>query len=156
MNKSKIAATVFAVVALGAAGTGTAFATSGHAAKHTVVKPATAVVSTGTSIPAHPVAQVAAPDTDNVQQGDQTTPDVATGSTAPDPVEAPTGSTPAAAKTVVNAPAASSDTSAGETTSETASETAAETATPESAASDGPGGHTDPAGNVDHQFNGNE
>ena len=156
MNKPKIAATVFAVVALGVAGTGTAFATSGHAAKHTVVTPATVVVSTGTSIPAPQVAQVAAPDTDNVQQGDQTTPDVATGSTAPDPVEASTASAPTVAKTAVKAPAASSETSAGETASEPTSETAAETATPESAASDGPGGHQDPAGNVDHQFNGTE
>jgi len=57
-------------------------------------------------------------DTDNVQEGDQTSPDVA-------------GSE-----------------STSESTTETSSETAAE--------SDGPGGHEDPPGNVDHQFDGVE
>ncbi len=70
------------------------------ASTHEAVKPA--------------VAEATAPDTDNVQQGDRTTPDVASG--------------------------------------EAASETAAES----SGQSDGPGGHEDPAGNVDHQFQGNE
>jgi hypothetical protein len=53
-------------------------------------------------------------DTDNVQEGDQTGPEVA------DATEEPTG--------------------AGEAAGE----------------SDGPGGHEDPPGNVDHQFEGNE
>lgn len=57
--------------------------------------------------------QITSVDTDNVQQGDQTSPDTGTGG-----VEA------------------SSSESAGE--------------------SDGPGGHADPAGNVDHQFDGEE
>jgi hypothetical protein len=34
--------------------------------------------------------------------------------------------------------------------------TPAEQSTPESGVSDGPGGHADPSGNVDHQFNGTE
>ena len=140
MNKPKIAATVLTVVALGAAGTGTAFATSGHAAKPSVVRPAIAVVSTATSVPAGPVAQVAASDTDNVQHGDQTTPDV------PATPETATVSTPAPAKAAVTA-------SAGETAPEPAS---TEGTAAESTATDGPGGHQDPAGNVDHQFNGNE
>ena len=57
------------------------------------------------------------PDTDNVQQGDQTSPD---------------------------ATAASTGEASGENTGENTGET------------DGPGGHADPAGNVDHQFDGQE
>lgn len=57
------------------------------------------------------------PDTDNIQQGDQTSPD-GTG--------------------------ASTGEASGENTGENTGE------------SDGPGGHADPAGNVDHQFDGQE
>jgi hypothetical protein len=61
------------------------------------------------------------PDTDNLQQGDQTTPDTTGGA-------------------------------ASETTGESAGEGTGES----SGESDGPGGHADPAGNVDHQFDGQE
>jgi hypothetical protein len=60
-------------------------------------------------------------DTDNIQQGDQTSPDTATVSTK----------------------ATSTTEQGGEGEGESGS-------------SDGPGGHQDPAGNVDHQFNGEE
>ena len=60
-----------------------------------------------------------AADTDNIQQGDQTTPDTGSESEA-----------------------------GGETTTETGGESAGE--------SDGPGGHEDGPGNVDHQFQGQE
>jgi hypothetical protein len=56
------------------------------------------------------------PDTDNIQQGDQTTPDNGASATA----------------------------------TETSGESAGENQ------SDGPGGHADPAGDVDHQFDGQE
>jgi hypothetical protein len=60
-------------------------------------------------------------DTDNIQQGDQTSPDTATAS------------------------------SKATSTTEQGGEGGGESGT-----SDGPGGHEDPAGNVDHQFNGEE
>jgi hypothetical protein len=66
----------------------------------------------------------AAPDTDNVQQGDQTTPDV---------------------------PGTASPEKAG---TEKAGTEKAGTETPD--ASDGPGGHADAPGTVDHQFRGQE
>ncbi|MDQ1508431.1 MAG: hypothetical protein QOG50_275 [Actinomycetota bacterium] len=73
-----------------------------------------------------------ATDTDNVQQGDQNGPDVAAASESPDPLEA-------------SAPSAkTSAASEGENTTETET------------ASDGPGGHADRPGNVDHQFDGQE
>ena len=99
MNIKRITA-LAAVLALTTLG-GVAIAqTSGHRA----AKPAAAEATT--------------PDTDHVQQGDQTTPDGA----------------------------------AGASSTETADEAAGES----SGQSDGPGGHEDPAGNVDHQFKGNE
>jgi hypothetical protein len=70
-------------------------------------------------------------ETDTLQQGDQTTPDVPGAAEIPDPSEKPTTS---AATTSGEKPA----------TSETAT------------ANDGPGGHQDPPGNVDHQFDGQE
>ena len=82
---------------------GAALASSRHAA---APKAATSETTTGA-------------DTDNIQQGDQTTPDVAG--------------------------------QASETTGESSGESSGETGP-----SDGPGGHADPAGNVDHQFDGQE
>jgi len=97
-KRTKIMAVVTTALMLAAIG-GVAIAKTGGSSK-----PATAV-------------EVTAPDTDNVQAGDQTTPDPATGGTESQGSEA-----------------------AGETLQ----------------ASDGPGGHEDPPGNVDHQFNGEE
>lgn len=68
---------------------------------------------------------------------------------------------PAAASTVHTVSAVHSGTApsathrASRSTSESAGESSAEHSG-ESAHSDGPGGHADPAGNVDHQFNGQE
>jgi hypothetical protein len=85
-------------------------------------------------------AEPAGPDTDTLQEGDQTTPDV-------------TGAGSASAAKAVSA----STTKAAE---KAASETAAEGTEGSEAAgaeSDGPGGHEDPAGqNADHQFEGEE
>ena len=87
------------------------------------------------------------PDTDTLQQGDQTTPD-----TAADTATAGDVTDPAADKATagdVTDPAADKAT-AGDVTDP------AEVNVSESA-SDGPGGHQDPAGqNVDHQFDGQE
>ena len=78
------------------------------------------------------VTEPTVPDTDQLQQGDQTTPDVAGAVEAPE--------TGAATK------------EASGSASEAAGGT--EQSAPES---DGPGGHADPAGqNVDHQFDGQE
>ncbi len=77
--------------------------------------------------------QVTSVDTDNVQQGDQTSPDNAAETTKTVDTD-----------NVQEGDQTSSDNSAEESTSETAGE------------SDGPGGHEDPPGNVDHQFEGEE
>lgn len=96
----------------------------------------------GSPAPAAPEAvsttvEAATPETDLLQQGDQTTPDAPATVTS----VAPAGATIAAAP-------------AGETATSAESAGAAESTTSES---DGPGGHADAAGtNVDHQFNGEE
>ena len=100
------------------------------------------------------------PDSDTLQQGDQTTPD-----TAPIKAVAATGvsavpdtdTVEQGAQTSSDVVDAKSKASAAETSaSETSIEGSAGNETPDSGA-DGPGGHSDPAGqNVDHQFNGQE
>lgn len=89
---------------------------------------------TSGSTPGAPIVQteLTVPDTDQLQQGDQTTPDVAG---AVETVE--TGTAAKEASTPAMKSAARTEQSAPE--------------------SDGPGGHADPAGqNVDHQFDGQE
>jgi hypothetical protein len=116
---------------------------------------------------AAPVAQLepTTPDTDTLQEGDQTTPDLpaagaavdpaAVGLAAAKPAVAPGKAGLAAAPTPTVAETAAPETAAPETASETAGETPEGTGS--EAASDGPGGHADPAGqNVDHQFEGVE
>ncbi|HYK96428.1 MAG TPA: hypothetical protein VE011_11290 [Candidatus Dormibacteraeota bacterium] len=79
-------------------------------------------------------AETAGPDTDTLQQGDQTTPD-----TAADTATAGDVTDPAA------------DTATAGDVTDPAEATVSESA------SDGPGGHQDAAGqNVDHQFDGQE
>jgi hypothetical protein len=114
--------------------------------------PSTAApLATAPTVQSEPIEAVGA-DTDTLQQGDQTTPDV--------PGAGVTGSTVSTVKSaprvisVAAAPAAAAP--AEPTTPETGAETP-ETGTGTEAASDGPGGHADPAGqNVDHQFDGEE
>ena len=87
------------------------------------------------------------PDTDTLQQGDQTTPDTAADTATAGDVTDPAADTATAGD--VTDPAADKAT-AGDVTDP------AEVNVSESA-SDGPGGHQDPAGqNVDHQFDGQE
>jgi len=90
-----------------------------------------AVAQASTSTKPSVVTPAPSKDTDTLQQGDQTTPDVPGAVETPDPSEKPATS---AASTSGEKPAAS------------------ETET----ANDGPGGHQDPPGNVDHQFDGQE
>jgi hypothetical protein len=109
----KIAGMAVAVLAVGGAGVGTIAAASASTTHHAAVRTA---------------SEPTAPDTDAVQQGDQTSPDTATATT--------TGSVKAQSDNPGEAP-------------ESASES-------ESSASDGPGGNADPAGNVQHEFSGTE
>ncbi len=107
-----------------------------------------AVVSVAPAITTAVAAETpAATDADNVQvqSGDQTTPDTnatgAAGAIVPAMAVTATGN-----KATLSSGAATGAESATETSGETGSATEA----------DGPGGHADPAGNVDHQFNGEE
>ena len=105
MKTKRIAIAGIAVLTLASLG-GVALAKTPAAGQNT---PATSSEPTTTS------------DTDNIQQGDQTTPD--------------TGA---------------------EATSEAGGEQATEAGSGSASWSDGPVGHDDPAGNVDHQFDGQE
>jgi hypothetical protein len=86
--------------------------------------------------------RVGGPDTDNIQSGDQTTPDTAAASTASVSTKAASPEAPGTEQ-----PAASEQPGAAE---QPGSESAAN--------SDGPGGHADEPGNAsaDHQFQGAE
>ena len=131
-----LAATAVLVIS----GAGIAFAAG---PKPAAPQPATPVVAPATEV------QPAGPDTDTLQEGDQTTPDVVAPA-APGALTAPAAN-PAALKV---APKAAAPEAAAP---ETAAETAAEPTTETEAASDGPGGHEDPPGaNTDHQFEGEE
>jgi len=100
------------------------------------------------------------PDTDTLQQGDQTTPDTAADTATAGDVTDPAADTATAGD--VTDPAADKAT-AGDVTDPAADKaTAGDVTDPaevnvSESASDGPGGHQDPAGqNVDHQFDGQE
>jgi hypothetical protein len=118
----KLATVGAAALAAGAVGLTSAYATTGH----TSIAPASGSQTDGDNV--------------NVQQGDQTTPDVPGAKS-----ESGEASTPESGVTAtsVTAPKA-----------ESRSVTESATEAP-SAESDGPGGHQD-SGNADHQFNGNE
>ncbi|MGI8680879.1 MAG: hypothetical protein ACR2JO_01835 [Mycobacteriales bacterium] len=130
----KLAVVAGLALAAGTLGSGVALAGSSNQAPpaRSAVKSAPAVAGSATSFAARPatVVKAVAPktarsqsedpsavDTDNIQEGDQTTPDAA---------------------------ATASASESGSEGTESATE------------SDGPGGHADPAGNVDHQFEGEE
>jgi len=80
--------------------------------------------------------KTSAPDTDNIQSGDQTSPD--------------THSAKASSVSTSQTPDSGSATENSSETPDSGS------ATEVSSESDGPGGHEDPAGNVDHQSEGQE
>ncbi len=98
----------------------------------------TTVAQAASSSSAHPVETVAQHDGDAVQSGNQTAPDPATASRAADHAVR------------VHRAASRAGARSGENP-----ENGAET-NRESGQSDGPGGHADPPGNVDHQFSGTE
>lgn len=87
--------------------------------------------------PAAAAVELSTPDTDNVQSGDQTSPDVGILSA-----------------TRISGIKAETTTSAGETGSQDPSTEAS--GENNGGASDGPGGHEDPPGDVNHEFNGTE
>ncbi len=94
--------------------------------------------------PVGPVSEPTGPETDTLQVGDQTTPDVAGTATIK-------ASETATAETAAEAPAGTEAAGTEAATTEAAGTEAVD------AASDGTGGHADPAGqNVDHQFDGQE
>lgn len=125
MNKrSKLATLAVTAVAVAGLGGGIAFAQSSSAR---TTRPAATVEPT-------------TPDTDNVQEGDQTTPD------APAAAQA-TVAKATVAKATVARPAARAVTKSSSETSGEDSESSSETEAP----SDGPGGHADPAGDVQHE-----
>jgi hypothetical protein len=126
----KIAGLGAAALLAAAATTGAASATAGSAVHTTAIHQAASVTQAG-------------PDTDNLQQGDQTTPDVPGATDASDPADAPAGKKLAVAQT------------AGPTAEKPGTE-APDNGTEKESASDGPGGHADAPGAVDHQFQGNE
>ena len=105
MNVKRMAIAGFAIVALASVG--------GAASAKTPAAPG------NTPVPSSETT--ASPDTDNIREGDQTTPD-----------------------------------NGAEAASETGGEQATDTGGGSTGESDGPGGHEDPAGNVDHQFEGQE
>ena len=95
-------------------------------------------------------AEPAGADNDQVQEGDQTTPDAAGGATTK-------AATSKAATNAVTTKAATSKAATVPAAAETGSESATETPEGTGTEADGPGGHEDPAGqNVDHQFEGVE
>jgi hypothetical protein len=107
--------------------------------------------------PAVVESEATSPDADNIQEGDQTTPDAGVGAESAGKAAAVVSSTKvvAAPKTTVKAAVAAAPEAPGapEAAETPGTETGAETP----GVSDGPGGHEDPAGqNVDHQFNGEE
>ncbi len=159
LDRFRGALVVMGIAALAVAGVGAASAKS----------PLTALKASSTVSVSRAVSEPTSPDTDNVQSGDQTTPDSTRTSsepTSPDtdniqqgdqsgPDGAAAGHTSrqTAAKAHRAAYHRTARATAGETPGEGSGETSGETEAP----SDGPGGHEDPAGqNVDHQFQGEE
>jgi hypothetical protein len=99
--------------------------------------------------PATPIGQAepVGPDTDTLQEGDQTTPDVAgAAESAAEPVGPGTNTLQPADQTTPEVAGAAESAAEGTEVAEAAGTEA-----------DGPGGHEDPAGqNIDHQFDGEE
>jgi hypothetical protein len=121
--------------------------------------------SAAVSAPVAPAVQPepTGPDTDTLQEGDQTTPDVAgSGESAAEPTGPDTDTLQEGDQTTPDVAGATSASNAVAAPTVKAAEKAAPETAPEGTEapgteSDGPGGHEDPAGqNVDHQFNGEE
>ncbi|MCW2724241.1 MAG: hypothetical protein JWN35_1162 [Frankiales bacterium] len=129
MNRIKLATIALATAGLAAAGGGTAFAAQGSAAA------------------THPAAPTTHP-----AQPSVTTPDIAgevTGALDP-------AGNPSAGATAAHLGAAQQAVVHEAVTPKAQDDPNAESSTESEAPSDGPGGHEDPPGNVDHQFQGVE
>jgi hypothetical protein len=128
-------------------------ALSGVAAAQSPADPATLfaapAISVPAVVPAEPCDTEAAtgPDTDNIQEGDQTGPDEACAADAAAAVSGATTTSVVTAQSVSTAGTADAAPAEQGTESETAGETGP---------SDGPGGHQDTGANADHQFEGEE
>ncbi len=150
---------------------GVAALVAGGAGAATAQSPLAAATKASSSVSVSRAAsEPTSPDTDNVQSGDQTTPDGAETTTEepttpdtdniqsgdqsrPDGAAASNTSRKTAGAAKVHTAAYHRNAKATAATGETPGETSGETEAP----SDGPGGHEDPAGqNVDHQFQGEE
>jgi len=133
----KLAVVAGFALAAGALGSGVAFAGSSHQAPpvRPAVKSAPAVVGSSSSSTARPAAvvkgAVAVPKAASSESENPSAPDT---------------------DTIQEGDRTSPDTTAGASAGVSGSEQESESATE----SDGPGGHEDPAGNVDHQFEGSE
>ncbi len=139
-----------AALALGGSAIAGASSSTPHAQKASVVSTAAEPKATG-------------PDTDNIQSGDQTTPDSAKASKASEsstsesssPSDGPGGHADKAGNVDNQSGDQTTPDSAKASESSTSESSAPESGTSESASpSDGPGGHADPAGNVDNQQQG--
>ena len=129
----------------------------------TAVSTGAASAATGTSSPViHKVASATAQDTDNLQQGDQTTPDVPGATEKADPTDAPDAGAAKLAtyrNVVSKAATEKPGTEVADGNEKPRTEVAdgnEKPGTETADGNDGPGGHADPAGAVDHQFEGNE
>ncbi len=123
-----------------------------------------------TVTPAAPLTQAepVGPDTDQLQQGDQTTPDVAGAAAQAEPIGPDTDQLQQGDQTTPDVAGAAAAAAGASTTKVAATKAAPEKVSESSAEapdgteasgteSDGPGGHQDPEGqNVDHQFDGEE
>jgi hypothetical protein len=119
-----------------------------------------AAFATAQSSPSAAPERTNLPDRDNVQSGDQTTPDTAATAAGHARyhavrVASSTTADPAGGGTGQSGDQSTADTgSASETPGAENPETGA--GSESASANDGPGGHADPSGNADHQFQGNE
>lgn len=149
------AISALAILTIGGAGVAMAANDSGTAAPAAAAPaaaaPAVQAVAPAQAEPVEPTG----PDTDLLQEGDQTTPDVAPATTTS--VKASTSK--AAVQAVTAAAPATPETGTPETGApETGTEPAGEAPGTETDKSDGPGGHADDPNdpNADHQFEGQE
>ena len=101
----------------------------------------TTIAQAASGSPSHPAEKVAAHDGDNIQSGDQTSPDP--------------GTTANTARHAAHRAVHGRQATRGAETNGENPENASESST-ENGPGDGPGGHADPPGNVDHQFSGQE
>lgn len=127
----KLATLAVTAVAVGGLSGGIAFAQSSHSSGPVIHRPAAA-------------AESASSDTDNVQEGDQTSPDLTATATAATAVRPVVRLVTAAQRAALATPRAVTNTAQSGQESESGESES-------SAQSDGAGGHQDPPGDVQHE-----